>query len=176
MEGGKTTYYTRTNLMVAFIIGAVVGFGAYYLWDQRDAVRIIPSGGRNAAMEGEKGGDKKAQGGAQEETLSLAVSNQPAGLGVSLDRLEITKSVWIAIHEDNGQGEPGNILGAYRFGAGEYTDVTVPLLRNTEEGGTYYAMFHSDNGDETFDHEMDTPIRDVANRPLMEAFSTIRVR
>lgn len=101
----------------------------------------------------------------------LEVDNQSAGLEVVVKKIKVSESVWVAIHEDNGQGEPGNILGAQLFDP-IMTSGTVELLRNTEVGKTYYAVIRGDNGDRAFIPKMDMPILDSNGRPLMVTFKT----
>lgn len=101
----------------------------------------------------------------------MTVFDQEPGLEVKIDRLNTPKSVWVAIHEDNGQGEPGNILGAQLFDVGTASG-TVELLRGTEAGGTYYAMIHDDNGDRAFIPKMDAPILNAEGKPIMVIFKT----
>ncbi len=104
----------------------------------------------------------------------LTVPNQAPGLEVKIDKINTPKSVWVAIHEDSGEGQPGNILGAQLFDVGMASG-TVELLRGTEKGQTYYAMIHDDNGDRAFIPKMDTPIVNASGGPIMVIFKTTGV-
>ncbi|HEY9584460.1 MAG TPA: hypothetical protein VJI33_02700 [Candidatus Paceibacterota bacterium] len=101
----------------------------------------------------------------------LNVVDQAAGLQVNIEKANVPKSVWVAIHEDNGAGAPGNILGAQLFDVG-MTSGAVQLLRATESGKIYYAMIHDDNGDRAFLPKMDVPVVDAEGKPIMFTFKT----
>lgn len=101
----------------------------------------------------------------------LLVSDQAPGLWVEIDKINVPKSVWLAIHEDNGFGKPGNILGAQLFDPGMASG-TVELLRGMDSGKTYYAMIHDDNGDRAFIPKMDVPIVNALGEPIMVIFKT----
>jgi hypothetical protein len=103
----------------------------------------------------------------------LMIEDQPAGLEVFVKKIDLPKSGWLAIREDNGKGEPGNILGAQLFDPG-MTSGKVELLRNTEEGKIYYAMILSDNGDRAFIPKMDLPVLGIDGQPLSVSFKTTR--
>ena len=110
----------------------------------------------------------------QEHALSfnarIVVENQLPGLLVHIESLTLAKDQWVVIHEGT-HGSPGAILGAGRFRAG-MTSGTVELLRATEEGRTYYAMIHRDDGITGFDPKSDLPSSDDAGRAIMSSFMT----
>ena len=90
---------------------------------------------------------------------AIAVNDQPPGMNVAAALVTLAQDGWVVIHED-ADGQPGRILGAQLFNAGQSQSGTVELLRGTEEGRVYYAMLHSDDGDRQFDHTKDLTIRD----------------
>ena len=99
---------------------------------------------------------------------SLRVENQSPGLQVHISSLTLAKDHWVVIHEDKN-GSPGTLLGAGRFRAG-MTSGDVELLRATEEGGTYYAMLHIDDGIAGFNLRDDVPLIDEKGNMTMSAF------
>lgn len=106
------------------------------------------------------------------DASAISVESQPAGETVIVKRLLLGSRSWIVVHEDE-RGRPGGILGAARFTSGTHTEVSVELLRSTEPGGVYYAMIHSDDGDELFDPKLDTHLPDETGSPLMVRFSAL---
>ncbi|MCR4306919.1 MAG: hypothetical protein NUV42_03020 [Candidatus Yonathbacteria bacterium] len=170
-------YYSRNNLISTFLIGVLVGFGVYSMWDNSAAVKSFVK----------QDGDTQEKGDATEESLNegsllntnkdysgvytFSAKDQPAGLKVFIDSATMDEQGWIVIHEDR-EGTPGNILGARRFEVGVSAG-EVELLRNTVEGGIYYAMIHTDDGDGQFDHTKDLPLIEN-DAPVMVKFSAIR--
>ncbi len=105
-----------------------------------------------------------------EDNYTITVNDQDAGSAVSVSSVATQKPVWVAIHEEAGSG-PGKILGAQLFDSTMHSG-KVELLRNTESGRTYYAVFHHDNGGRGFDYEKNTPIKDSSGREIMAKFNT----
>jgi hypothetical protein len=81
---------------------------------------------------------------------SLNVADQPAGLEVRVSSLLLTENGWVGIRDIEGR-----VLGAGRFEAGTFKDVTVPLLRATVAGESYQALLYVDDGDKEFDLHKD---------------------
>ncbi len=81
------------------------------------------------------------------------VDNQPAGDSVRVVEARLSRVSWIAVRDDL------RIYGAARvtppIGGGTMTDITVPLLRNTEAGKTYKVVVYADDGDLVFDFKKD---------------------
>ncbi len=90
-------------------------------------------------------------------TNAVAVDDQKAGDRVEVTMITLSKSGWVAIHEDIN-GTPGRILGARRYDPGIYLG-EVDLLRPTIAGQTYHAILHLDDGDKQFDLTKDLPIK-----------------
>jgi hypothetical protein len=104
---------------------------------------------------------------------SVAVSNQPAGAMVKLDKVVLVQPGWVAIH-DNNNGTPGKILGAALFDKGTHTG-SVELLRATAPGKSYFAVIHSDDGDyKDFNFMTDTPLKDQSGKTIMIEFKTTK--
>lgn len=95
---------------------------------------------------------------------SVMVDDQPAGDSVRVVEARLSRVSWIAVRDDM------RIYGAARVhppeGGGIVSDVTVPLLRNTEAGATYKVVVYADDGDNAFDFEKDalvTGLEDTFN-------------
>jgi hypothetical protein len=100
----------------------------------------------------------------------IVVNNQKEGTLVTLDKVVLTKTSWIVIHEiENSQ--PTKILGAQLYDAGTWSG-SVELLRGTIAGGKYMAMIHEDNGDRAFDPKRDTPALDKDGKTIAAEFET----
>lgn len=106
----------------------------------------------------------------QVESNKVAVGDQPAGITVSVKSVTFQKSGWVVIHEDDGAGKPGKILGAQLYDAGTFADTKVDLLRGTIAGRAYFAMLHDDNGDRAFDPKLDKSILGEGGAPVMIEF------
>lgn len=146
------------NTILAFLAGVLLGGGATWLWFSGPASVV------ERPLE-----DADAPPSALTESVS--VSNQSAGITVSVDSVTLAASSWVAIHENEG-GQPGNILGAQRFDAGEHTG-TVDLLRGTVPGGLYFAMIHRDNGDGAFSPASDVPVSGSDGNIIMATFAAL---
>lgn len=79
--------------------------------------------------------------------------DQPAGDNVRVVEAKLSRVSWIAVRDDM------RIYGAARVtppqGGGTVSDITVPLLRNTEAGKTYSVVVYADDGDGAFDFKKD---------------------
>ena len=53
---------------------------------------------------------------------------------------------WVVIHEDDGSGGPGVVVGVAGVGDGETSDLSVELERPVTDGETLHAMLHEDAG------------------------------
>ena len=99
---------------------------------------------------------------------AIEVDDQKIGSTVSIKSVKFERAGWVAIHDDL-DGTPGNILGAAWFPSGENSGA-VELLRNTENGKTYFAMLHNDDGDKKFDNKIDVPLTDASSTIIMVKF------
>ncbi len=100
---------------------------------------------------------------------TLVVSNQKPGPLVTIDKVTLTRSGFVAIHEDN-RGTPGKIL-AYSavLAKGTHTNVTVSYAMSPSAG--YFAMLHADSDDsKAFASGVDQPLNDSAGKPIMQQF------
>ncbi len=104
---------------------------------------------------------------------SVTVDDQLPGNSVVVKDVKLRKAGWVAIHEV-ADGQPGRVLGAQWFPAGESTG-TVALLRPTVDAGTYFAVLHTDdspNEGRIFDPKVNVVMVDDAGEPIMAQFLT----
>jgi hypothetical protein len=84
------------------------------------------------------------------ESGAVAVADQGAGAEVLVESVTVPPpGVWVAVREVNGS-DLGNVLGALRVG-GPRTQVSVPLLRDTEAGRSYAVELYRDDNNGQFD-------------------------
>lgn len=98
----------------------------------------------------------------------IVMSDQYPGNVVYLSSVQMDKAGWVEIHKDNN-GQPGAIIGSAWAPAG-ISPVKVTLTEPLIDGSTYYAMLHSDNGDQKFNAATDLPIKDANGNIVMRVF------
>lgn len=168
MEGPSVISYGKNQVVGAFFVGLVIGLGAYYVWDNQGSILTKKEGIPVYDEEKNEGINSVT-----ESKNSITVSDQLAGLVVTVDRVVLAQSGWLVIQEER-DGKPASLLGAGRKDAGTYEQVPVELLRNTEEGNIYYAVIYIDDGDRQFDNKKDMPIITRDGNPVMDAFEIVR--
>lgn len=159
------------------IVAFLIGFGIGRLDINKSKTVVQDTATSTSVMIGEDSNTNLVGVSGQQNLTAkdiLEVEDQTPGFAVAIKNIHTAKSVWLAIHEDNGKGKPGNILGAQLFDPSMVSG-SVQLLRATEPNKTYYAIIHDDNGDRAFIPKMDTPILDANGNPLMITFKTINV-
>jgi len=102
------------------------------------------------------------------EVNRVVVSDQYPGNIVYVSSVQLEKGGWLEIHKDNN-GTPGAIIGSTYFDKG-INPGKVTLTEKTVEGGIYYAMLHSDDGDMKFDPTKDLPLKDSKGDIIMKLF------
>lgn len=107
-------------------------------------------------------------GGAATEVNRVVMSDQYPGNVVFLSSVQLANGGWVAIHADKS-GQPGEVIGSMYFEKGINTG-KITLTKPTVEGGIYYAMLHSDDGDKKFDASKDLPIKDSKGNIIMKLF------
>src|SRR3989338_3199594 len=98
----EAKYYTRQNLIAALIVGIMLGAGAYYLWDNKAALKI-----KKDAVSSKKTINEETTGenmmpideGTQEMIFeesanTVSTPDQPAGYRVILNSVTIAESGW----------------------------------------------------------------------------------
>jgi hypothetical protein len=98
----------------------------------------------------------------------VVVADQFPGNIVYLSSVQLANSGWVVVHKDNA-GTPGDVLGYTWFDKG-INPGQVKLTASTIEGGTYYAMIHTDDGDKKFDITKDLPLKDANGSVVMKMF------
>ncbi|MEK7646543.1 MAG: hypothetical protein AAB381_02510 [Patescibacteria group bacterium] len=101
----------------------------------------------------------------------VVMSDQYPGNLVYLSSVQFEKGGWVVIHADNA-GQPGAIIGQTYFDKG-INPGRVTLTTATVEGGTYYAMLHSDDGDKVFSATKDVPLKDANGNIIMKIFRAL---
>jgi len=90
---------------------------------------------------------------------ALNINEQKVGKVATVSFVVLEKGGYVVIHEMS-KGAPGKIIGASALlGAGESSNVSVSLSSALEDGKSYIAMLHVDNGDGTFDATSDAPVK-----------------
>jgi len=156
------------------VVAFLVGFGSAWLYLDGNIKSLSVVGGEDGKeknLDNREGGAITAgTSGMLAESDAIVVNDQGPGTEVSIAKTIFEKGGWVVIHEDDGAGKPGKILGAQLFDPGSWDNGKVELLRGTIEGGRYFAMLHSDNGDRAFDPKLDTPIIGKTGAPIMMEF------
>jgi hypothetical protein len=99
---------------------------------------------------------------------SIVMSDQYPGNVVYISSVTTANGAWVEIHKDNN-GQPGAYIGSAWTDAGT-NPVKVTTTQPIVDGGTYYAMLHSDNGDKKFDANVDLPMKDASGNIIMRVF------
>lgn len=103
-----------------------------------------------------------------QEVNRIVMSDQYPGNVVYLSSVQLAKPGWVVVHKDNA-GQPGEIIGSQWFEAG-INPGKITLKMSTTEGGVYYAMLHSDDGDKVFNSAKDLPLKDSRGNIIMKIF------
>ncbi len=98
----------------------------------------------------------------------IVMSDQYPGNVVYLNSAQFANPGWVVIDADNA-GTPGKILGETYFDAG-INPGKITLSQPMIDGGTYYAVMYSDNGNKTFDVTKDQPLTDANGNVIMKVF------
>ena len=101
-------------------------------------------------------------------TNRVSLLDQYPGNVVYLTSVQLSSPGWVVIHADN-QGQPGEIIGSTYFDKG-INPGKITLTKSMIDGGTYYAMIHSDDGDKKFNAAKDLPIKNSAGSIIMQIF------
>lgn len=101
-------------------------------------------------------------------TNRIVMSDQYPGNVVNLSSVQLDAPGWVVIQGDNA-GQPGAILGETYFAAG-INPGKVTLTKPTVEGGTYYAVIYTDDGDQKFDATKDMPLKDTNGNIILRVF------
>ncbi|MDQ3076593.1 MAG: hypothetical protein M3Q63_00850 [bacterium] len=152
----------NVRLAISFIVGAIVGVALYAIIDanRTDTTSTLSSNitatTTTPVIEGDNG---------------VLVNDQSAGNKVEVTQVVFKTPGWVAIHDDVN-GQPGKILGAKLFDSGKMAG-SVDLLRSTENGKSYFAVLHTDDGNyKNFNAQTDTILKDAKGQMIMVKFTT----
>lgn len=99
---------------------------------------------------------------------AVTVRDQAAGESVAVASVTLTQNGWVAVRDSDGR-----VLGAARFDAGTWSDVSVPLLRATVTSSPYQVLLYVDDGDRQFDLYKDILITDASGGVAGTTFKTL---
>jgi hypothetical protein len=99
----------------------------------------------------------------------FSVASQPAGTSVAITNMHLTQPTWIVVYESRN-GKPGNVLGAGLFFNTD-TSGTVPLMRGTVAGQTYFVTAATDTGSRIFSMQSEKPVLDQSGQQVWTTFS-----
>lgn len=168
-----------SNRVIAIVVAVALIIGAWYLGRMSAAgasMTTSSTGMTSTSSSSGKSGSSMTSGSAATDSTapsvisegndSVSVSNQAAGMQVSVASVALSQSEWVAIRDSNGL-----VLGAALFPAGMHTDVVVPLLRATEVGQTYQALLYVDDGSKQFDLHKDSIVMNSSGSVVGATFS-----
>ncbi len=96
------------------------------------------------------------------------IDQEPNTLSVTIDSVSLRAPGFVAIHEDV-RGTPGAIVGSSALlEAGISSNVSV--IADLKPGATYWAMLHTDNGNNIFNPATDLPAADNSGTTVMAMF------
>jgi len=164
---------SQTQRAVALaVLFFLIGFAISYLMFGvigNDGSDLTENNDENSALDDED--NEKRTSPVLSGDVDIVVPNQPFGETVLITKASLPSAAWVAIYEDN-DGEPGNILGARRVNSGDWSGEVV-LLRSTEADSAYYAKILSDDGDGSFNHQLDLPfLNSESGEEIMTTFRT----
>lgn len=98
----------------------------------------------------------------------IVMTDQYPGNVVYLNSVQLANPGWVVIQADNA-GQPGKILGQTYFTSG-INPGKITLSQAMVDGGTYYAVLYSDNGDKVFSATTDKSLTDANGNVIMKVF------
>jgi hypothetical protein len=158
-----------TKVIVALIIGLLIGFAAGAFWQERRLSSVAVSPDETMTENGGTQKELAANGVASVSSavapagFSLFAEDQNAGAAAVVARVSAREPVWVAVREERA-GALGNILGAQKIQAGQHENVSVELLRPTSRGAAYFVVLYSATGTPAFNYRVDVLIEGVEGR------------
>lgn len=151
----------KVTMLIVGVIALIVGFLLGWIANGGDSEpKATTEESEKTERVEETGTTTPSEAETETEPVSggdVTVENQAAGKTITVATVAADGDTWIAVRDDIN-GKPGNILGAKRVSTGTHTNVSVPLLRATESGKSYFIVLFTDNGDKKFDHKTDRPV------------------
>lgn len=144
MNGNMSTQ----NLILIGIALAFVVAGGWWILSKDSSSSGAANGGNTETLDSESSAAAiaSAPSTVASDGEVISVASQPAGETVAIASVTLSQTGWVAVRDERGW-----TLGASRFDAGTYSNVSVELLRATEAGGRYQVLLYHDDGDRAFD-------------------------
>ena len=104
-------------------------------------------------------------------TNRIIMADQYPGNVVYLTSVQLANPGWVAIYS-NVAGRLGDVIGQAYFSSG-INPGKINLSKPMVDGGSYFAVLLSDNGDKKFDLKKDLPINDENGNAIMKPFRAL---
>ncbi len=146
----------NTRMIIGGVTIVVVLFGAWLLFARPagNAPVVVDTDVMATSTDDMKPGMSDSTGSMNPSMIgsgeTVTVRDQAAGDSVVVASVTLSQTGWVAVRDDRGW-----VLGAARFDAGTWTDITVPLLRGTEPSSNYQVLLYADDGDRVYDLHKD---------------------
>ena len=151
-EAPEKSFFTM-NVIGALIVGLIIGFliGAFYAKSAIKTTEDKMMGTTTPLITDltntiKPGDNDKDNDDKMEAKTQATVNDQDAANSVTISKLVLDKSYWVAVRDTVQPGKVAYILGARRMAAGTYNDVSISLSRKTEKGNTYDIVLYGDAG------------------------------
>ncbi|MEI7719972.1 MAG: hypothetical protein WCI89_02055 [bacterium] len=178
----QSGFKTASIIIGIFALCIVAVWGMVALRHKSEGVVSI-TGSSALATDADTGKDKNS-GGVEDKAIIAAnapvvvsgvlpitvASPQPAGTEVQVSNVSVSVPTWFVVYQDNG-GVQGNALGTGLFLPGVDSN-TIPLLRATVAGQTYFVGESVDDGDKVFTLHGDPQVKDAQGNVLLTTFQT----
>lgn len=181
---------STANLIIAALIGFVVGVGGTALYNQRSTspvsesdstmlddttnsttTSVVVTNNGSTSSNSTTTNNPVVSFDPDAPNTTFIVPNQSTGDKVVVETAKVTKPTWIAIADDVN-GAPGRILGA-RLIQPDAITIEVFLQRPTELGKVYRAVQYDDtNGNGGFEVHIDQPRTASAENPVVQVAFT----
>lgn len=149
------------KLLFLLLAVIVLGGGAYYFLNTNAGNDL-----GNSEKKQKQNTDSNTSAMRAEENM-VVVSEQRPGTTVTGSLIVLAAPGYLVIHEDNGSGEAGTILGASELiSTGKSRNVKVTLSRSSRDGETLHAMLHFEKGGNASFSAEDTPAQSVLGGPI----------
>ncbi|MES2216550.1 MAG: hypothetical protein V4481_04625 [Patescibacteria group bacterium] len=159
MEPAQTGVKTWQWVVTAIVIIVLIIIGIMVFGNKKGET---PIGGDNMSTSTDNGT-------VSQEVNRVVMTDQYPGNVVYLGSVQLAKGGWVVIHKDNN-GTPGAVIGTQWLDAGLSAGTKITLTQSTTEGGLYYVMLHSDDGDKVFNETKDLPLKDSRDSVIMKPF------
>ena len=149
--------------VIAGVMVLIVALAGWWLFtrpaaDQGDANKTATSTNQTSGTTTSNNDGRPTTGMSAGETVTI--ETQTAGDHVHVAQAQLSRVSWLAVRDDL------RIYGAARVnppvGGGTVSEVTIPLLRNTESGKSYTLVVYADDGDGAFDFKKDALVEGLS--------------